>query len=193
MIKNIGIALALLLGTFLIGYLVATRVLFPPLPTPENGIVVPRLSGQLIESAERQLQPLGLRAAREVVRVAHASQPPGIIVAQSPLPGQQLREGGVVRFAVSSGLPGVKVPNVVGFEVARALAVLKQLGLTAEQVMQQNSRPAGTVISISPEAGQRQPLPARVRVIVSSGPPPIPPDSISQPDSLALQAPNPGN
>ena len=188
MIKNIGIALALLLGTFGIGFLVATRIFFPPLPEPENGIVVPRLSGQLIDAAARQLQPLGLIADRNVVHVAHAGQPPGIIVAQSPLPGQQLRQGGVVRFAVSGGLPGVRVPNVVGFDVARALAVLSQLGLSAEQVMQENVRPAGTVISISPEAGQRQPIPARVRLIVSSGPPPAPPDSTAVPDTLASRA-----
>jgi beta-lactam-binding protein with PASTA domain len=196
MIKTILISIGLLLGTFGIGYLVATRMLFPPLPTPVNGIAVPDLSGQLINEVERRLSPLGLERGA-VVRISHPRQPPGIIVAQSPLPGQQLRQGGAVSFAVSSGLPSVQVPNVIGFDVARATAVLSQLGLAADQTTEINERPAGTVIRISPEPGQRQPIPARVRITVSAGPPPPPPepptDSTIARDTLTLQAPKPGN
>ena len=129
--KALLIGLGLLVLTFVIGYAVASRILFPPLPEPENGIVVPDLTGTMGEEADRELRPLGLQRG-DIVEFAHPSQPPGIIIAQDPLPGQQMRQGGVVQVAVSAGLPRVQVPNVVGFDVARATAVLSELGLTAE-------------------------------------------------------------
>jgi serine/threonine-protein kinase len=205
--KAVAITLGVLVATFGIGYLVATRMLFPPLPAPENGIVVPDLGGTHVSQVNKTLSPLGLRLASGEVRVAHPSQPPGIVVAQDPLPGQQLRAGGVVRVAVSGGLPRVQVPDVVGFDVERATAVLLQLGLSADQVAQESERPIGTVLSIRPEPGQRQPVPARVLLVVSAGPPPAPPvdstqrtlpdstaparpDSTAPPDTLAFRANN---
>ena len=185
--KAVWIGLGLLVLTFVIGYAVAARILFPPLPEPENGIVVPDLTGTLGEEADRELRPLGLQRG-DVIAFSHPTQPPGIIIAQSPLPGQQMRQGGVVQVAVSGGLPRVQVPDVIGFDVARATAVLSQLGLTAEQRTEVNERPAGTVLRIMPEAGQSQPTPGRVVLTVSAGPPPAPPtDSTAPPDSLVLR------
>ena len=175
--------LGLLLLTFVIGYVIAARVLFPPLPEPEDGIVVPDLAGMMVSEADRQLAPLGLERT-EVTQIAHPDAPPGIIVAQSPLPGQQLRAGGAVRLAVSGGLPRVQVPNVIGFDVERATAVLSQLGLSADQRSEVSQRPIGTVLRISPEPGQNQPVPARVLLVVSAGPPPAAPDSAPGPDAL---------
>jgi serine/threonine-protein kinase len=197
------IALGVLVATFGISYLVATRILFPPLPEPEKGIVVPNLSGVLLAEADRRLEPLRLTRGREVIEVAHPSKPPGIVIAQSPLPGQQLREGGTVQVAVSGGLPRVRVPNVVGFDVERATNVLAQLGLSADQRSELNERPIGTVLRIIPEPGQAQPVPARVTLVVSAGPPPRPPkdstpapapapapapDTTASPDSLAFRS-----
>lgn len=188
--KPLLIGLAVLLVTFGLGYAVATRILFPPLPEPEDGIAVPDLAGTLASEADRELRPLGLQRGG-VIEFAHPTQPPGIIIAQSPLPGQQLRQGGIIRVAVSAGLPRVRVPNVIGFDVERATTVLAQLGLTVQRRNEVNERPAGTVIRIEPEPGQRQPVPARVVIIVSEGPPPAPPaDSTISSDSLNLRIEN---
>jgi serine/threonine-protein kinase len=188
--KALLISLGVLVATFGIGYLVATRILFPPLPEPENGIAVPDLTGTHLREVNGKLSPLGLRMGEDEIRVAHPSQPPGIVVGQDPLPGQQLRAGGVVQVAVSGGLPRVLVPNVVGFDVERATAVLSQLGLSADQVAQENNRPIGTVIGIRPAAGSSQPVPAKVLLIVSAGPPPevpgVPADSTTPADTLGL-------
>lgn len=183
------IGVGVLAGTFALGYLVATRILFPPLPEPENGIAVPDLHGVVITDLNARIQPLGLRSGEEI-RVAHPNQPPGIIIAQSPLPGQQLRTGGVVTVAISSGLPRVEVPNVVGFDVERATAVLSQMGLSADQRPEVNERPIGTVLRVVPQPGQKQPVPSRVLLIVSAGPPAAPPptDSTVRPDSLTSTA-----
>jgi hypothetical protein len=108
-LKLSAISLASALGLFLIGYLFASHVLFPPLPEPKNGIVVPKLIGLTVPQAEAQLIRLGLRVS-DVVELAHPTQPPGLIVAQSPLAGQQLRTAGAVRLGVSAGMPVMPVP-----------------------------------------------------------------------------------
>ncbi len=185
------IGAGVLVATFGIGYVVATRILFPPLPEPENGIAVPDLRGVVVAEASARLEPLGLRRGDQIP-IAHPNQPPGIIIAQSPLPGQQLRQGDSVTVAVSSGLPRVQIPNVVGFDVERATTVLTQMGLEADQRSELNERPLGTVLRIIPEPGQRQPVPSRVLLIVSAGPPPARPtdanaDSTVRADTLILR------
>ena len=194
--KAVPLTLGVLAATFGVGYLVAVQVLFPPLPEPENGIVVPDLAGTHVSQLAGKLGALGLSVGGDT-RIAHPSRPPGIVIAQDPLPGQQLRAGGVVKVGVSGGLPSVLVPNVIGFDVERATAVLSQLGLSADQASQQSDRPLGTVLQIQPKPGESQPVPARVLLIVSAGPPPEPPapaappaDSTVPPDTLALRSIN---
>jgi beta-lactam-binding protein with PASTA domain len=102
--RLIATALGALSVMFVIGYLFAVRVLFPPLPKPKNGIVVPRLTGLEVSAAQERLRGLGLRLT-ETIELAHPTQPRGTIVAQSPLPGQQLRNLGAVRVGVSAGVP----------------------------------------------------------------------------------------
>lgn len=104
--RVIGISVGAALLMFVVGYFLAVRVLFPPLPEPKSGIVVPRLTGLLVPTAEARLRELGLRVS-DVVELAHPTEPAGIIIAQSPLPGQQLRAAGSVRLGVSAGLPRV--------------------------------------------------------------------------------------
>src|SRR5687767_4807242 len=103
-LKAFGILIGTTLLMFMIGYFTAVRILFPPLAEPENGIVVPDLAGQTVQAAQRTLRELGLRVT-EVMEIEHPSQREGLVTAQSPLTGQQLREMGAVRLAISAGLP----------------------------------------------------------------------------------------
>lgn len=157
-------------GLFLFGYLIAVFLLFPPPPVPEDGIVVPDLAGQSPESAEQRLRPLGLQVG-DTLSFPSPEHPPGLVVAQSPLPGQQLRAGGRVALGLSSGLPSATVPDLTGLPVRRAENLLTRLGFGVDQVPETSERPSGTVIRSMPEAGQRQTLPARVRIWVSTGMP----------------------
>lgn len=187
-LKKIGIALGVLVLTFGLGFFIAARLLFPPLPEPVNGIAVPSLAGMSAEEARDRLGPLGLSVS-DVYEIAHPDERAGVIVAQSPLPGQQLRRGDEVRLAVSAGPPSVQVPNVVGFEIARALSLLQKLGLSADQRTEVNDRPKGTVIRVIPGPGHREPVPGRVLLVISEGPPPPPPtDSTAAMDTLDSRA-----
>src|SRR6185369_17664164 len=95
---------------FGIGYLVAIFLIFPPPAAPSNGITVPNLKNLDPPSAADRLRPLGL-VLGDSVHLPHATVAPGLIVAQDPLPGQQLRSGDTVRIGVSSGLPSSTVPD----------------------------------------------------------------------------------
>lgn len=154
--------------TFLAGYFVAVRLLFPPLPVPEDGIIVPDITGSGFGQADAQLRGVGL-ALGDTVGVPHATMPPGIIVAQDPLPGQQLRGGGRVRVGVSTGLARMSVPDVTGFRAERAVNLLRRLGFDVDQQLQPDAQPAGTVLSTTPPAGTSRTLPSRVLLIVSDG------------------------
>jgi hypothetical protein len=120
-LKALGILVGVTVLMFGIGYFTAVRILFPPLAEPENGIVVPDLAGQTLQGAQQTLRALGLRVT-EVMEIEHPSQREGLVTAQSPLPGQQLRELGAVRLAVSAGPvpPRAALPVIVPDTFRRA-------------------------------------------------------------------------
>lgn len=108
-LKAAGIIFGVTVLMFAIGYVVAVRILFPPLAEPETGILVPSLRGQTVVGAQEMLRDLGLRVT-EVTEIEHPTEPMGLVTAQSPLPGQQLREMGAVRLAISAGPPPRPAP-----------------------------------------------------------------------------------
>src|SRR5262245_36216171 len=162
---------AAFLVLFGIGYLVAVFLLFPPPAAPQDGIVVPDITKMTPAAASDRLRPLGL-VLGDSLRMPHSSVGPGLIVAQDPLPGQQMRNGGIVRIGISSGLPAATVPDLTGLAAKRAQMLLERLGFEVNQTLEMSDHPNGTVIRSAPEPGVRRQLPARVLLYVSSGPAP---------------------
>lgn len=167
----LGVALVVLAGSFLVGYLISTQLLFPVPETAGAGIPVPELYGERWSEAEAQLQVLGLQLG-EMRRIASMGTERGRVLAQDPLPGQQLRPGAEVSLGVSAGPPELRVPPLVGLGEATARDLLEQLGFDVV-VRQTRSEefPAGVVTRADPRPGTAQQLPARVTLIVSSGSP----------------------
>jgi serine/threonine-protein kinase len=170
---------------FLIGYAMAVWILFPPPEVAGEGIAVPQLRGRSTADAQAALASAGL-GGLDVTRLPHPRLPEGTVIAQSPLPGQQLRAGVGVRVAVSSGVPRAIVPDVVGFHVDRARGLLERLGFTVQQVDEESDVEAGRVTTMEPGAGSRLPLPANVQLTVSTGPPQLLPDSLIRTDTTAI-------
>ena len=161
---------AISLALFLAGYLIAVFLLFPPPDAPKDGIEVPDLTGLSLSGAADRLRPMRLEVG-DTLSVPHQTLGPGIIVAQSPLAGQQLRPGDRVRIGISSGLAAVAVPELSGMGARRAENLLSRLGFDVDKSFEVSYEPNGTVIRSVPEAGTRHPLPARILLLVSSGPP----------------------
>ena len=171
---------------FLIGYALAVWILFPPPEVAGAGIAVPQLRGRSTGDAQAALASAGL-GGLDITRLPHPRLPDGTVIAQSPLPGQQLRAGVGVRVAVSSGVPRVVVPDVVGFQAERARGLLERLGFSVRQVDEEGDTEAGRVTGLEPGPGARLPLPATVQLTVSTGPPTLLPDSgVIRTDTTAI-------
>lgn len=164
----VPLLLAAILLPFAVGYAAAVYALFPAPPTAAGGIAVPDLVGRTVQEAGRDLSAAGLGSA-EATRLPHPTQPAGTVIAQSPLPGMQLRAGAPVRVAISTGVPRAAVPDVVGFTEGRAAALLQRLGFTVARQIEASEEETGRVIRTNPESGVELALPARVALYVSDG------------------------
>lgn len=154
------------------GYLLATQVLFPVPQTAGTGVSVPQLYGLTLEEARVAIRERGLSVGG-VRGMTSMDADSGRVLAQSPLPGQQLRPGGVVGLGVSSGPPMLRVPPVAGLGPETARELLEGVGFDVEvQQIRSDQVAAGAVARADPPAGTRLGLPATVTLVVSTGPSP---------------------
>jgi eukaryotic-like serine/threonine-protein kinase len=180
--KTVLIALPIaLVVPFLIGYLIATRVMFPPPQDTGTGIAVPDLIGRSAAEAQQALVAAGL-GELQPMDLPHPSAPAGQVVAQSPLPGQQLRTGAAVQVALSGGRPRALVPDILGFSAERAEVTLRRSGFAIERIPEESPAAPGRVVRTDPAPGEERTLPATVTVFVSTGPPAEEPDTLAPPD-----------
>lgn len=163
-------ALVIGFGSFGVGYLLSTQVLFPRPDTAGTGIVVPSLYGERREDAERTIREAGLEVG-EVMELASAETERGRVMAQDPIPGQHLRRGAAVSIAVSAGRPELAVPPVAGMRQATARELLEGLGFEVAVQLAEGGAAEGVVLGTRPEPGMARTLPAVVTLLVSSGAP----------------------
>lgn len=178
----LGATLAALVVPFAVGYALAVFVLFPEPDVVAAGIPVPVLVGQTLVDAERALAAVGLGRV-DPLELPHPNAPVGQVLAQSPLPGQQLPAGADVRVSVSGGRPRARIPEVAGFSAERAEQLLRRFGFEVSRREQEGDAPAGRVLGTDLMSGTEHELPATVTLFVSTGPPPVetPPDTAPLP------------
>lgn len=168
----LGVAGLALLG-WVFGYGFATRVLFPAPPPPGDLFEVPDLKGMGLASASERLAGVGLELGT-VDSLQHPSVPAGLVLGQSPLPGQLSRPVNPVRVSISTGPQARSVPDVRGLTEERARIVLETSGFVLDLDTMESEEPRGRVVSVSPAPGAMVALPSEVRVRVSAGPPVVP-------------------
>jgi hypothetical protein len=167
-------ALGAVLLSFGLGYLIAVRMLFPPPAVPAIGVQVPDVIGLSAAEAQRAIMEVGL-TLDSVTRMPHPRTPQGVVLAQTPVGGQQVRNGGGVGVAVSIGPARALVPDVRGFTADRAAELLGRRGFQVSLRERLSDEPAGEVVGVEPAAGTELQLPAAVTLHVSMGPPLPPP------------------
>lgn len=190
--RMVGMAIAAAAAAFGLGYAVAVFVLFPAPEATTRGVAVPKLVGQDSAFAAQALARVQLRLG-EATPLPDPDAPPGVVVAQDPLPGQQLPPGEAVRVAVSTGPAQATLPDVVGMSAARAQALLESLGFRVVPRVDSAFAPAGTVTRTEPRAEVPYELPQEVELFVSAGPPPQPQDTLAPVDTLGVPAGVPPN
>lgn len=140
-------------------------------PPAATLVSVPSVVRLEVNDAQRVLAEQGFRV--EVLRQATDEAPEGIVFAQDPEAGTEVREGSIVRITASVGPASATVPDVLGMAQAEAVRALEDAGLRANPVQVPSERPEGTVVAQSPQAGAEVEGDSVVRLNVSGGPGPV--------------------
>jgi beta-lactam-binding protein with PASTA domain len=162
----------LVAGLFFVGYLGAGLWL-----PSENGpvdagplVTVPELVGLEELEARQRLEKVGLEYGIRST-VTHSRAPEGAVLAQSPIPGQQVRPGAPVEVTLSRGPERHSVPDVSGLTARQASILLERLGFRVASETATHPAEAGRAIRTEPEAGTELTVPADVTLLVSRGSP----------------------
>lgn len=161
--------LAVGLGAFVAGYLLVWIVFFPGLGR-DAIVTVPDVRNQRLPAAARVLEGAGLTVERGST-LANPTVPAGAVLAQTPLPGQEVMRGAAVQVILSSGPERHPVPSVRGMRAKRAAALLEAYGFTVAIQEVEDASPEGTILEMTPAAGAMAVVPSEIRMRVSAGPP----------------------
>src|SRR5436305_12483355 len=109
--------------------------------------------------------------------------PAGSVISQNPAAGADVVVGSAIALTVSTGLPHVSAPNVVGLTQAAASTAITTAQLVLGTVTNASSMtvPAGSVISQNPAAGADVVVGSAIALTVSTGLP-----HVSAPDVVGL-------
>jgi tRNA A-37 threonylcarbamoyl transferase component Bud32 len=127
---------------------------------------VPTLRGLSLTSARSRARNHHLAVA--VNRHHSRTVGEGLVISQSPRPGERVDDGATVAIHVSTGPPPVRVPDVAGAAAADAVQQLTSAGLTSTTVTRSSAKTAGTVLSQSPDAGRDVPPGTTVQLTVAA-------------------------
>jgi len=134
-------------------------------------LTVPSLRGESVGQARAELRKEGFAAGSiSERRQANSAEAAGLVVTTQPGPGTRLTPSSSIVLVVSSGPPGIAVPNVSNDTVDNAEQVLHADGFQAATTTEHSSTvPAGVVITTRPAPGTREPKGHTVTLVVSSG------------------------
>jgi eukaryotic-like serine/threonine-protein kinase len=167
-----GVAVAALVALVLV--LALTR------PSSPGTVTVPGVTGQSEAAASATLRRAGLVPVPALT--ANASVPDGVVIGETPPAGSIVGKGTHVTISVSTGPGSSALPDVAGLTAAQATAKLKSAGFKPSTEAQPSTTVAdGRVIATEPAAETEVRAGASVKVLVSSGPPPVSvPDVVGQ-------------
>jgi len=178
---------ALALAAFAAGYVLTTVVFFPGFGR-QAIVTVPDLRGKTLAEARGLASAAGVEVERGD-SLFHPSVAAGAVLAQSPLPGQEVTRGSVVRVTLSAGREQRPVPEVEDLPAVQAESLLVRMGFTVSVRRVLSDRAEGRVLSVNPQAGTVLPVGSIVELTLSSGPPPVVVQTVAVPDIGGMPEP----
>lgn len=162
-------ALTTAAAMFVAGYAVMALAMVITAPR-RTVITVPDVRWMPERQARRALEAaeLGFELGDSIPNATVAA---GAVIAQSPLPSQEVGPGSRVRVIVSSGPVRRAVPDVTMLSRDQASRVLSASGFQVVVSERSNLKAAGRVLGTDPGSGTTLSVPNTVRLIVSTGPP----------------------
>jgi beta-lactam-binding protein with PASTA domain/predicted Ser/Thr protein kinase len=133
-------------------------------------VTVPRVEGLPEADARRLLRDVGL--VPDARREERSDVEPGLVLSQEPRADEEVRPGSTVVITVSTAVPTVPVPDVVGRSQGEATNILSGAGFRVQVREQEANNPAGEVIGSEPGPNAQVEPNSTVVIIVSTGPPP---------------------
>ena len=135
---------------------------------PEGRSEIPVLTGKSSVDAVAEAERLGLVVQLEQVI---STLQEGLVLAQSPEPGTELRKGLAIVLQVSKGGELHDVPNVKGMTLTEAQAEIKAQGFTLGDVVKIRERniKAGEVIAQSPSSPAKVSSGRKIDLLVQDG------------------------
>jgi len=146
-------------------------------------VVVPDIVGQNINQADKELDKLKLIMDVKDKKFNDEFKKDEIIF-QEPGKGQKVKEGKHIEVILSLGSEKIKVPNVVGKELADAEIIIGNEGfeIGIDKIYDDKYK-EGYIISQEPRAGTRVAKNSKIDLMVSKGPTP---DKIPMPKLIGL-------
>lgn len=172
---------------FGVGYAISAFA-FTTAAAPADVVLVPDLREMSLAEATRRVEREGLTLAigdslpnREVAA--------GAVLAQTPLPGNEVGAGAEVRIILSTGPVKAPVPDVSTMSIALATRALETAGFTVRIEEAPGKAEPGEVAGVEPQAGTPIELPAEVVLYVGALPPFVfMPDLVGSSEDAAREA-----
>jgi serine/threonine-protein kinase len=160
----------LLLLLFFILFFLCNDVILPWYVNQGGIVEVPSVTGVSFDAAMKALSARGLEGRKGDVRL-DKDHPAGIVIIQSPFPGDKVKKGRRVYLTVSGGEQLASVPAVKGRTLRDAKFALERQGLKlgAVDYRPSDSFPQNTVVEQSPGPGATMKRDGFVSVVVSQG------------------------
>jgi len=152
---------------FFLGYFCSNPEVDLTISGGPGQVEIPDVAGLEADEAERELEEAGLEVVTE--NRASDEQDEGLAIGTEPAAGERVKRGSQVTLLISSGKAQVAVPAVVGLTEEAARQRLSAEGLEMDSSEVESDRPAGEVLTQSPDAGQKVDSGSTVEVTVSSG------------------------
>ncbi|MEO7198355.1 MAG: PASTA domain-containing protein [Solirubrobacterales bacterium] len=130
-------------------------------------VAVPRLAGETVTEAKKQLKDLGFVA--EVSKQSSGGVRAGRVIGTDPTAATNLATGESVTLIVSTGVATESVPNVVGMSRAEAVSALRGAGFLVNQDSADSDEAEDQVLSQDPGGGASVPKGSVVNIVYSSG------------------------
>ncbi|MET0398255.1 MAG: PASTA domain-containing protein [Longimicrobiaceae bacterium] len=175
------------LGAFVVGYAFTTLLVFPGFGR-QAIVTVPDLRGRTFGAARRLADDAGVEVSRGPW-LYHPSVDSGAVLAQSPLPGQEVTRGAMVRLTLSAGRERRPVPQVTDLTAAQAQDLLRRTGFAVRVRRVLSERAEGRVLGVKPEAGTTLPVLSTVELTLSAGPPVVVVPIVAVPDLAGMPEP----
>jgi eukaryotic-like serine/threonine-protein kinase len=155
-------------GAVLIAILVFNYILMPWYVSAKE-VVVPKVTGLTKEQAEQKLSDNDLNYINAGERYDERYAK-GKILFQKPVAGSIVKEGRRVFLIVSSGIPTVKVPSLIGKFYRDALLTLEKMNLAVgDTTMVESELPKYSVIDQQYYTGRELQAGTKVNLKISSG------------------------